>query len=143
MTLVRFNPYWRFPKNVNRLFNDFWNDALHSDTKSEYCWNPSVDVKEKEKEFVLEFELPGVNKDDVKLSVDNNVLTVSGEKKYEEKEEKDNYFYNERCFGKFERSFNLPENVEKDKVKANYKDGVLSVSIPKAKKPEPKMIEIK
>ena len=143
MTLIRFNPYWRFPRSMNRLFNDFWNDALHSDTKSENCWSPSVDVKEKEKEFVLEFELPGVSKENVKLSVDNGVLTVSGEKRFEEKEEKDNYYYTERCFGKFERSFNLPDNVESDKVKANFKDGVLNVSLPKVKKPEPKMIEIK
>jgi len=146
MAITRFDPFFSFPRRtrgvVNRLFRDFLSDELE-ETVAGRPWCPCVDVKEKNNEYVLEFELPGVDKKNVSLAIDNNVLTVSGEKKTEEKKEEENYYYSERSYGRFERSFTLPEDVKSDKIDANFKNGVLTVSLPKTEKPEPKKIEIK
>ncbi|MFC1725609.1 Hsp20/alpha crystallin family protein [candidate division KSB1 bacterium] len=147
MSLVRYFPSrnlnWRH-NPVNSLVNDFLSSELYSDTRTESpLWCPRVEVDEKEKEYAIEFELPGLSKDDVKLSVEKNVLTVSGERASKEDSKNDHYHYSERSYGKFERSFTLPENTKDEDVKANFKNGVLTVSIPKSKEAEPKTIEIK
>lgn len=94
-------------------------------------WSPRVDIAETEKDYLIKAELPDVARDDLNVSVDNGVLTIRGEKK-QEKEEKGKKFHRiERHYGSFSRSFTLPENVDISKIKANFKDGVLSVSLPK------------
>ena len=93
--------------------------------------SPSVDIYDEEKEIVVKADLPGVKKDEVTLELNENVLTIKGEKKKEEKIERKDYYRLERSHGSFCRSFRLPENVDTDKIKANYKDGVLDVRIPK------------
>lgn len=105
-------------------------------------WIPRVDVNDAEKEVTIDVELPGIAKKDVKVEVHNNKLTISGERKSEKNTEKENCFIAERHYGKFERSFNLSDAVEADKIAAKYKDGILTLTIPKAEKALPKEITV-
>ncbi|WP_395730606.1 Hsp20/alpha crystallin family protein [Prosthecobacter sp.] len=106
-------------------------------------WTPLVDIIEDSNEYLVKAELPELKKEEVKVSVENGELTISGERK-SEKEEKDKKFHRiERSYGSFIRSFTLPESVNADKVSAEFKDGVLSVHLPKDEKAKPKSIEVK
>ena len=105
-------------------------------------WAPRVDVHETDKEIHLYIDLPGVNKDDIKVEIKNNVLTISGERKQMPKGEKAEYSRVERNYGKFERSFGLPDIVNTDSIGANYKDGVLTVTLQKTEKAMPKKIAV-
>jgi len=105
-------------------------------------WAPLVDIAEDDKEYLIKVELPEVRKDDVKVTVESGTLTISGERKAE-KEEKGRRFHRvERHFGRFERSFTIPDNTEADHVKAEFKDGVLRVHLAKSEKARPKQIEV-
>lgn len=102
-----------------------------------------VDVVENNEAYVIKAELPGISKNDVKITLHENVLTIKGEKK-QEKEEKDRNFHRvERSYGSFERSFTLPSGVKDDKIEAAYKDGILTITLPKAEEAKPKEIEVK
>jgi HSP20 family protein len=103
-----------------------------------YELSPSVDIFEEGKEVVMKAEIPGITKDDLKIDLTDNVLTLSGEKKKEEKVERDDYYRYERSFGSFCRRFELPGDLETEKIKAHFKDGVLEVRIPKTKAAEKK-----
>jgi HSP20 family protein len=106
-------------------------------------WAPLVDIAEDDKEYLLKVELPEVQKDDVKVTVEGGTLTISGERKAE-KEEKGRKFHRvERYYGRFERSFSIPDDAEADNVKAEFKDGVLRVHLAKSEKARPKQIEVK
>lgn len=106
-------------------------------------WSPVVDIVEDDKTYVFKAELPDVKKEDVHVRVENGVLTLSGERKFE-KEEKGRKFHRvERAFGTFARSFSLPDNVEADQVAANYRDGMLTITVPKAEQARPRQIDIK
>jgi HSP20 family protein len=106
-------------------------------------WSPRVDISETDNEFVIKAEIPEVTKEDVKVSVDNGVLTIQGERK-QEKEEKGKRFHRvERYYGSFVRSFTLPDNIDETKVKASFKDGMLNLQIPKTAETKPKAIEVK
>jgi len=104
---------------------------------------PLVDISEDDKEYLIKAELPEVKKEDVKLAIQNDVLTISGERKYEKEEKGKKYHRVERAYGSFMRSFTLPEDADGSKVAAEYKDGVLKVHLPKAEKAKPKSIEVK
>jgi HSP20 family protein len=106
----------------------------------EGAWHPNVDVYETEGSYVLKADLPGINKDDIKIEVNDNTLTFKGEKKFEEKTEKDSYVRVERSYGSFTRSFTLSDNVDPENIHASYKDGVLEITL--AKKEEAKAKEI-
>jgi HSP20 family protein len=103
---------------------------------------PRVDVVENKENFVVRAELPGMKKDEVKLTLENNVLTLSGEKRHEEKRDEDNYHLQETRYGKFERSFRLTDNVDRSNIAADYKDGVLTITLPKTKESQSKQIAI-
>jgi HSP20 family protein len=106
-------------------------------------WAPLVDITEDETEYLIKAELPEVKKDDVKVSVQDGVLTIAGERK-SEKEEKNKKFHRvEWAYGSFSRSFTLPEDADADKVAGDFKDGVLKVHVPKSEKAKPKKIEVK
>ncbi|HUA66361.1 MAG TPA: Hsp20/alpha crystallin family protein, partial [Alphaproteobacteria bacterium] len=106
-------------------------------------WAPLVDVIEDEKEYLIKVELPEVHKDDVKVTVENGTLTISGERKAE-KEQKGRRFHRvERYYGRFERTFGIPDDAETDAVNAEFKDGVLRVRLAKSEKARPKQIEVK
>jgi HSP20 family protein len=106
-------------------------------------WSPLVDISEDEKEYLIKAEIPEMKKDDIKISVQDNVLSISGERKYEKDEKGKKYHRVERAYGSFVRSFTLPEDADGSKVGAEYKDGVLKVHLPKSEKAKPKAIEVK
>ncbi|AZV47363.1 heat-shock protein Hsp20 [Nautilia sp. PV-1] len=106
-------------------------------------FTPAVNEKVDEKGYYLEIDLPGVNKENIEISVNEGILTISGERKLERKEEKENYTRIESFFGRFERSFKLPADADSENIEAKYENGVLKLFIPRRKKPEGKKIEIK
>jgi HSP20 family protein len=106
-------------------------------------WAPRVDIAETDKEFSIKAEIPEVKKEDVKVTVDNGILTISGERK-QEKEEKDKKFHRvERFYGSFMRSFTLPDSADDSKIEALFKDGMLKLTIPKTEETKPKVIDVK
>jgi HSP20 family protein len=131
-------------QEINRMFDRFFRGGVVDDADLfPSTWMPAVDLLEKDDEFVAKVELPGVHKDDVKITLHDNILTIRGEKK-EEKESKDsNYHRLERSYGSFQRSFTLPTSVRQDKVEAEYRDGVLTITMPKAEEAKRKQIEVK
>ena len=106
-------------------------------------WAPLVDISEDEKEYLIKAEIPEMKKEDIKLNVHDDVLTITGERKYEKEEKNKKYHRVERAYGSFLRSFTLPEDADGSKVNAEYKDGVLKVHLPKSEKAKPKAIEVK
>jgi HSP20 family protein len=106
-------------------------------------WAPRVDITEAEKEFLIKAELPEVKKEEVKVTVENGVLSITGERKLEKEEKGKKYHRIERAYGRFERSFTLPEGTEPAKVTSEFKEGVLTVHLPKNPKATPKAIEVK
>lgn len=106
-------------------------------------WSPLVDITEDEKEYVIKAELPEMKKDEVRLTVEHDVLAISGERRFEKEDQGLKYHRIERAYGSFVRSFSLPEDVDESKVTADFKDGMLTVRLPKSVKVQPKTIEIK
>jgi HSP20 family protein len=105
-------------------------------------WNPVVDVYDNDDSIVIKAELPGIDKEGIEIDVKDRVLTLKGERSSESEVKDDNYYRRERSFGKFERAFNLPADVDPDKIKADYKDGVLKIDIPKPEEKKPRQITI-
>jgi len=128
-------------REINRVFGDFFRSD--DDQLRATSWSPAVDISENDDNFIVNMELPGVPKDNVKITIEANVLTVSGEKKEEHEEKKTNVHRIERSYGYFSRSFTLPANVKNDKIDALYHDGILSITLPKAEEAKPKAIEVK
>ena len=106
-------------------------------------WAPLVDISEDDKEYIIKAEIPEIKKEDIKLHVNDDVLTITGERKYEKEEKNKKYHRVERSYGSFMRSFSLPEDADGTKVAAEYKDGLLKVHLPKSEKAKPKAIEVK
>ena len=107
------------------------------------AWMPPCDIYETDKELVLKFELPEVKKEDVKVTMENNVLMLRGERKFEEETDRENYHRIERHYGEFMRSFNVPMFVDATKIKAEFKDGLLTVTLPKREDAKAKQIDVK
>ena len=106
-------------------------------------WSPLVDITEDEKEYLIKAELPDMKKENVRLTVENAVVAISGERTFEKEEKGKKYHRIERAYGSFVRSFTLPEDADGSKVSADFKDGMLQVHLPKSQKAKPKTIEIK
>jgi HSP20 family protein len=145
--VTRWDPSREMEELQNRLSNFFGRTpARLGDAKEESItvaeWAPLVDITEDEKEYIIKTELPEVKKEDVKVAVENGLLTIVGERKFE-KEENKKYHRVERAYGRFVRSFIVPDAVDADKVSAEFKDGVLMVHLPKSEKTKPKQIEVK
>jgi len=122
----------------------FFDDISEGFTFEVGSYTPRVDIAEDDENVYVTAELPGVKKEDIKLSIQDDVLTIKGEKKREDKEVKKNYYRAERCYGSFSRSFTLPVEVDSEKVDARFEDGVLHIELPKlTKKVVEKSIEIK
>ena len=105
--------------------------------------SPRINVEETDNDWIISAELPGVEKENVKVNFQDNVLTISGEKKFEKEEKEKNFHRIERSYGKFSRSLNINSPVLADKIEAGYKDGVLTVTLPKAEEAKPKLIDVK
>src|SRR5690554_2468028 len=143
--ITRWNPISEFDdlmNRYNRMFGLARNEREGKDLFSRSDWAPAVDIKETADAFTVEAELPGMNKDDVKVTVHDGVLTIQGERKSEE-ETKDKKLHRiERFYGSFMRRFTLPDNVDENSVKANFKDGMLTLTLQKAEPKEPKAVEV-
>jgi HSP20 family protein len=145
MAITRWRPFRdvvSIQDEMNRLFDDFFGRPVLKTGWTEGVWSPIVDISEDKENMIIKSEMPGMSKDDVKISIQDNVLTLKGEKKQEKEEKDKNYHRIERNYGSFCRSFQLPTSVKSDKVKASYKDGVLSVTLPKTEEVKPKEIPI-
>ncbi|NOX33333.1 MAG: Hsp20/alpha crystallin family protein [Deltaproteobacteria bacterium] len=129
MRLVRYNPFNELGFWGNS-FNDFFNDSLFN-TKADEPWYPAVDILNEKDNVVLNVELPGVKKEDISVNIEDRVLTIKGERKFEDEEKKDNYFRKERAYGSFKRSFSLSDDILIDEVNADFKDGVLKLTLKK------------
>ncbi|PKK84550.1 MAG: hypothetical protein CVT49_02960 [candidate division Zixibacteria bacterium HGW-Zixibacteria-1] len=144
MTLVRYNPN-RWLNTANRDFDSIFDSIFNTPTlraEGGCDFMPRVDIIEDKKSIRLEVELPGMEKDQIKVVVEDGVLTISGERKFESEEKDNNYLRSERLYGSFSRSFTLPDNVDSDKISADYKNGVLNVMLTKHEKALPKEIKV-
>ncbi len=145
MALTRWNPFRGLvsvPQEVDRLFDDFFGRFPVELNGGAGTWSPAVDVSEDKDNIYFTVEIPGMSKEDVKITLQDNILTIRGEKKQEMEKKDAKYHRLERSYGSFTRSFSLPTGVVPDKIKAQYKDGLLKVTLPKAEQVKPKEIPI-
>ena len=145
--LTRWDPMQDIQEFEKRLSSWMGRGQISKDTEKEPMrvmeWAPSVDISEDDKEYLIKADLPEVDKKDVKITVQDGVMAISGERKYEKEEKGKKYHRVERSYGSFERSFMIPADAEEEKVSAQYKDGVLTVHLPKGETAKPKRKEIK
>lgn len=145
--ITRWNPVSEFEDLINR-YNRYFGltrgngEREGKDLFSRTDWAPAVDIKETAEAYNIEAELPGMSKDDVKVTVQDGVLSIQGERKHEEETDDKKHHRIERVYGSFLRRFTLPENVDENSIRANFKDGVLSLTLTKAEPAEPKAIEV-
>ncbi|MFZ3199657.1 MAG: Hsp20/alpha crystallin family protein [Candidatus Acidiferrales bacterium] len=125
---------------VNRLLENTF--PAQSDNAALTTWAPAVDIYETENELVLKADLPDINEKDLDVRIENNMLTIHGERKFEQEVKEDNYLRMERTYGSFNRSFSLPNTVNSEAIKAEYKNGVLTVELPKRAESKPKQVKI-
>ena len=145
MSITRYDPFRdlrSLQEEVNRLFSTNLSRSFADEGMARGAWAPNVDIYENKDQIVIEAELPGMNRDDFEITVENNVLTLRGERRFEKKEESDNYHRVERAYGSFSRSFTLPQTVSGEGAPAEYKNGVLRVTLAKREEVKPRRIEI-
>jgi HSP20 family protein len=146
MSIVRYDPFRdlrSLQDEVNRLFSTNVSRAFGDDEGiARGAWNPTVDIYENKDQIVIEAELPGMNREDFDLSFENNIITLRGERRFEKKDESDNYHRVERSYGSFTRSFTLPPTVSGEGISAEYRNGVLRVTLPKREEVKARRIEI-
>ena len=141
MTLVRWDPFQELASWSNRL-NRSLNDVSTRTEDSFGAWAPPVDIFEKDHKLVIRAELPGVQKEDIEVGIENGVLTLKGERRREAEFNEADAYRLERVYGAFTRSFSLPTTVDPSKIEAVYKEGVLQVTVPKLEAAKPKKVQI-
>jgi HSP20 family protein len=149
MAIVRWEPFRDlvgYQDRMNRLFEDSFRGVARGPAEDDWAlggsWAPAVDIYEHEGHLVLKAELPGIEAKDVDIRLENNVLTLRGERQLDREVKRESYHRVERSYGTFSRSFTLPSVVDQEKIKAEYKDGVLRVTLPKKDEAKPKQISI-
>jgi HSP20 family protein len=145
MSITRYDPFRdlkTLQDEVNRLFSTNFSRSFADEGIARGAWTPNVDIYENKDEIILEAELPGMNREDFELTIENNVLTLRGERRFEKKDDSDNYHRVERSYGSFTRSFTLPQTVSPENVTAEYKNGVLRVALRKREEVKARRIEI-
>jgi HSP20 family protein len=145
MSITRYDPFRdlkTLQDEVNRLFSTNFSRSFGDEGIARGAWTPTVDIYENKDEIVLEAELPGMNREDFELTIENNVLTLRGERRFEKKDEGDNYHRVERAYGSFTRSFTLPQTVSSESAAAEYKNGVLRVVLQKRAEVKARRIEV-
>jgi HSP20 family protein len=130
-------------ERMRREMDRIWDRFSRESSTNERDWNPSLDLTETEASLVAEIEVPGINPDDIDISVTSDMLTVTGEKKQETGEQEKNYHFMERAYGRFSRSIPLPTAVSPERVEARYKDGILTITMGKSAAARSKRIEVK
>src|SRR5579863_10037743 len=142
-SITRWDPFRNISTlqdQVNRLFESSFQGK--ADNSELTVWAPAVDIYETENELVLKADLPDVSEKDLDIRIESNILTIKGERKFEEKVKEDNYLRVERTYGSFSRSFSVPSTVDNGLVKAEYKNGVLAVELPKRAESKPRQVKI-
>ncbi len=148
MAIVRWEPFRdlvSLQERMNRLFDESFRGIGRTSGEEDWvggAWAPAVDIYEQDGNIVLKAELPGVDPKDVDVRVENNILTLHGERKLDNEVKRENYHRVERAYGTFTRSFTLPNVVDTEKIKAEYKDGLLRMTLPKKDEARPKQISI-
>ncbi len=143
--LARFQPFHEFATlqdRVNRVFRDSYSGSSQDDALTTSSFAPAVDVYEDEHKVTLKIDVPGIDEKDIDIRVENNTLTVHGERKIENEEKEENYRRVERQYGSFTRTFTLPQTVDTENVSANYDKGVLKIALPKRAEAKPKQIKV-
>ena len=143
-SMTRFEPFrgvFSLQDQVNRLFNEAFDRS--SSEANLTPWAPAVDIYETEHELVVKADLPDIKPEELDIRVENNILTLRGERKFEKQVNEDNYLRVERSYGSFSRSFSLASTVNTEAIKADYKNGVLTLSIPKREEAKPKQIKVR
>lgn len=133
------DPFWALRRDIDRVFENVWSGHRTNDVST---WMPPMDVIERDSEIRCMVELPGLSPNDVQITAENGVLTITGEKKYEQETESDGTRYTERRYGQFHRSFTLPEHVAGDQISASFENGVLTLVLPKTAQARPRKIQI-
>ena len=146
-SVIRWDPFRELEEMSNRMNRLFIRGAVGKDAGTEALtvadWTPTVDISETDGEYVIKAELPEVKREDVRVTLEDGLLTIQGERRQEKDEKTKKYHRIERSYGRFVRSFSVPDYVDDGKVKAEYKDGVLNLTLPKAEKAKPRAIEVK
>ena len=146
MTLIRWTPGREvvgIQEEMNRMFDNFFGSPRRVERNDRVLyWTPRVNVEETDDQFEVTAELPGLNRDDVKIEIKDHALTFTGEKKTEKENKDRNVHLYERAYGKFCRTFTLPDNVDVDKIEAEFKDGILQIDIPKTEEAKPRQVEV-
>ena len=146
MNIVRYDPFRdlrSLQNEMNRLFSSTFSGGGGESDLMRGAWSPSVDIFENKDQVVIEAELPGLKPEDVEISIENNLLTIHGERKFEKKDENDNFHRVERSYGAFTRSFTLPPTVTSENAQAEFENGVLRLTLAKREEAKPRRIEIK
>jgi HSP20 family protein len=152
MNLTKWEPFKWDPfkelddmsQRLNRMFGrPLARSEAGRDTMTTIDWAPSVDISETDNEYVIKAEIPEVKKEDVKVTVEDGQLTIQGERKQEKEEKGKRYHRIERAYGSFMRSFDVPDNVDESKAKAEFKEGMLTLTLPKSEKAKPRALEVK
>ena len=144
MTITRWDPFrdlGLLQDRMNRLFDDAGR-GWRADEPATTTWSPAVDIFETAGDIVVKAELPGMDRKDISLNLENNVLTLRGERRFEKETKEENYHRVERSYGGFSRSFSIPATVDEERIHADYKDGVLKILLPKKEQAKPKQIRI-
>lgn len=145
MAIVRWEPFrdiMTSQREFDRMFREAFSPMFNEGDLSTRTWAPAVDIYENENDIVLKAELPGVDPKDVEVRVEDSTLYLKGERKFEKETKEENYHRVERSYGSFARSFSLPNSIDSEKVKAEYKDGLLKLILPKREESKPKTIKI-
>jgi HSP20 family protein len=146
-TLTTWNPFRELDEVQNRLSTLFGAFPVRFPTNGKSLklpdWSPLVDIAEDDHEYLFKADLPEMKKDDVKVTVENGILSISGERKAEKEDKKRKFHRLERYFGSFERTFTVPDDADANKIAAEFRDGVLTVHLPKSPTAKPKVVEVK
>ena len=146
MTLTKWDPFkdlLSLQDRMNRLFDESVRNVKPGDEAlSSAIWSPAVDIYETDDEVVVKAELPEVDQKDIDIQIENNTITLRGERKFNKETKKENFHRIERAYGSFSRSFTLPGVIDQEKIRADYKDGILKISMPKREETKPKQIKV-
>ena len=145
MALVKYNPLRELrsmQEQMNKLLNVSWNHDVSGEDMKDGIWQPAVDIYETADSIIIKAELPDVDQNDIDVRIEDNTLTLRGERRHEDEVKKENYHRIERYFGTFQRSFSLPATVDQEKVAAACDKGILTITLPKKEDTRPKQINI-
>lgn len=145
MAIIRWDPFRdliTLREKMNRLFEEAFTSRGEEKELISSSWTPSVDIYETENALVLNAELPGLDEDDIEIKIEDNTLSIKGERKFEKETKEENYHRIERAYGSFYRSFSLPSYVDQDKIEAEHENGILKITMPKKPELKPRKVKV-